>query len=212
MTRPVVHAGVEQIYRLLPDFMRDADLDSDFLTLRYLAGAGVPTVKAVEMLTIADANTSVTGTCEMANPQAIPRAYLRWLGWLVGIDTGSLAESDIRSAIGDAAVTQRRGSLSALRTVIARTLTGSKSMRIYVNPSGTDPYRITVITQTDQTPDEAATLAAAMSEKPAGMRLTLTVIDGGTYGDVFANHTDYTDIDATFADYIALNQWDPPTP
>jgi len=192
--------------------MRDADLGSDYLTLRYLAGAGVPTVKAVDMLTIADADTSVTGTCEMANPQAIPRAYLRWLGWLVGIDTGSLAESEIRSAISDAAVTQRRGSLSALRTVIARTLTGSQSVRIYVNPSGDDPYLISVVTETDQTPDGAATLAAALSEKPAGMHLALTVIDGGTYGEVFLNHTDYTDIDATFADYIALNQWEPPTP
>ena len=212
MTRPVVHAGVEQIYRLLPDFMRDADLGSDYLTLRYLAGAGVPTIKALDLLTIADANTSVTGTCEMANPLAIPRAYLRWLGWLVGIDTSSLAESEIRSAISDAALTQRRGSLSALRTVIARTLTGSKSMRIYINPTGNDPYLISIVTQTDQTPDGAATLAAAVLEKPAGMHLTLTIVDGGTYGELFLNFTDYADIDATLADYIALNQWEAPTP
>ena len=210
MTRPTVHAGVEQVYRLLPDFIRTADADTDYTLLRYLGGAAIATRTAVDVATFTDPDTSVTGTSEMVNPAAAPRSYLGWLGWLVGIDVSTIADPYVRDAITDASALQRRGSAAAIRRNVQRTLTGSQSCRVYTNLSGSDPYLITVITTTSQTPDPSATLAAAWLEKPAGMDLELTTVANSTYGEVNANFTDYAAVETTFTDYTELNQWTPP--
>jgi phage tail P2-like protein len=207
MTRPTVHAGIEQVYRLLPDFIRAADENNDYTVLRYLGGAAISTRTAVEVVTSTDPDTSVTGTSEMVNPSAAPRSYLGWLGWLVGIDVSTIDDPYVRDAIANATATQRRGSASAIRAVVQRTLTGSKNCRVYTTLSGSDPYLITVVTTTSQTPSESATLAAAWTEKPAGMDLELTTVANSTYGEVKANFTDYDDVDSSFADYTELNQW-----
>lgn len=214
MTRPVVHAAAEQVYRLLPDFMRSADeLEAiDYTALRYIAGASVGLEKAADFLTLVDPDTSVTGTCELVNADACPRPYLGWLGWLVGIDVSQIADPFVRIAVGNAAATQRRGSKGSIRDVVQRTLTGSKSCRVYWNLSGTDPYLISVITITSQTPDETAALEAALTEKPAGLNLELQVVTGTTYAEIAANFTDYADVAATFPTYTDLTTYVPPSP
>lgn len=214
MTRPVVHAAAEQVYRLLPDFMRSADeLEAiDYTALRYVAGASVGLEKAADFLTLVDPDTSVTGTCELVNADACPRPYLGWLGWLVGIDVSQIADPFVRIAVGNAAATQRRGSKGSIRDVVQRTLTGSKSCRVYWNLSGSDPYLISVITITSQTPDETGSLEAAITEKPAGLDLELQVVTGTTYAEIAANFTDYADVAATFPTYTDLTTYVPPSP
>lgn len=214
MTRPVVHAAAEQVYRLLPDFMRSADeVDQvDYTALRYVAGASVGLERASDFLTIVDPDTSVTGTCELVNAAACPRPYLGWLGWLVGVDITGIADPFVRVAIGNAAATQRRGSKGSIRDAVQRTLTGSKSCRVYWNLSGTEPYLLTVITITSQTPDETAALEAAFTEKPAGMELELQVVTGTTYAEIAANFTDYAEVAATFPTYTDMTTYVPPSP
>jgi hypothetical protein len=214
MTRPVVHAAAEQVYRLLPDFMRSADeLQAvDYTALRYVAGASVGLEKATDFLTIVDPDTSVTGTCELVNAAACPRPYLGWLGWLVGINIDGIADPFVRVAIGNAAATQRRGSKGSIRDAVQRTLTGSKSCRVYWNLSGTEPYLLTVITFTSQTPDSVATLEAALSEKPAGLDLELQTVDGTTYAEINANFSDYAEVTATFPTYTDMTEYVPPSP
>lgn len=214
MTRPVVHPAAEQVYRLLPDFMRAADQveQIDYTALRYLAGAAVGLEKAADFLTLVDPDTSVTGTCELVNAAACPRPYLGWLGWLVGIDISEIADPFVRVAIGNAAATQRRGSKGSIRDAVQRTLTGSKSCRVYWNLSGTEPYLITVITVTGQTPDSVATLEAALTEKPAGIDLQLQTVDGTTYAEIAANFDDYAEVAATFPTYTDLTTYVPPSP
>lgn len=214
MTRPVVHPAAEQVYRLLPDFMRSADeLEQvDYTALRYVAGAAVGLEKATDFLTIVDPDTSVTGTCELVNAAACPRPYLGWLGWLVGINISEIADPFVRVAIGNAAATQRRGSKGSIRDAVQRTLTGSKSCRVYWNLSGTEPYKLTVITLNAQTPDSVATLEAALSEKPAGMDLELQTVDGTTYQEINANFADYAEVKATFPTYNDLADYVPPSP
>lgn len=214
MTRPAVHPVVEQVYRLLPDYMRSADeMESvDYTALRYVAGAAAGLEKAAGFLTIVDPDTSVTGTCELVNAAACPRPYLGWLGWLVGIDTSVIPDADVRDAVGNAAATQRRGSKGSISDVVQRTLTGSRSCRVYVNLSGTEPYLITVITTTSQTPDPAASLLAALGEKPAGADLELQTVSNAAYAEIAADFAAYADVEAAFADYTAMNQYVPPTP
>lgn len=214
MTRPVVHAAAEQVYRLLPDFMRAADeVDLvNYTALRYVAGASVGLERAADFLTIVDPDTSVTGTCELVNAAACPRPYLGWLGWLVGVDVSQIADPFVRVAIGNASATQRRGSKGSIRDAVQRTLTGSQSCRVYWNLSGTEPYLLTVITFTSQTPDSSATLVAALSEKPAGMDLELQTVDGTTYAEIKANFADYGEVKATFPTYTDLTAYVPPSP
>lgn len=214
MTRPVVHTAAEQVYRLLPDFMRAADTVEtvDYTALRYVAATAVGLEKAADFLTIVDPDTSPSGTCELIDARYCPRPYLGWLGWLLGIDTTTIADPFVRDAIGNAARTQRRGSKGSIADAAQRTLTGSKSVRVYWNLSGTEPYHLTVITLNAQTPDPTATLEAAMSEKPAGMSLELQTVDGPTYAEINANFADYAEVKATFPTYTDMSTYLPPTP
>ena len=211
MTSP----GLDLAWDRLPDYVTAADEPTGTLNkwLGSIAGQMDP---ALLLLNSADPLTSVSGTCEIANAAMAPRSgdinanWLGWLGWLVGIDTTQIAAPYVRAAVTAAITTQRRGSIGAMRDAVKRTLTGSQSVKIYVNYSGTDPYLINVITTTSQTPDEAATLAAAISEKPAGATLTLTVSEGSIYLEIAADFTDYAELAATFGTYTDLNQYDSP--
>lgn len=197
-------------YRLLPDYVRDADDGTlgTFLGTSTLVAMG----PALRIADVADPDTSVTGTAELANPAAAPRTWLNWLGWLVGINLSSVPDSDKRTSISDSSTLQRRGSVRAIIRATQRTLSGSQSCRVYWNLSGSDPYLITVLTLTTQTADTAATLAAAWTEKPSGVDLELQTTTGGTYAELAAEYADYDALAADFTDYDDLAAWVPPTP
>lgn len=209
MARPVVHAAAEQVYRLLPDHLRDPDESNDWVLLRFTAASSIGLEKAIDFLTLVDPDTSITGTCELVNPVAAPRAYLAWLGWLAGINVANLPDSEVRSAIADATTTQRRGSTNAIRSATARALTGSRHVRVYPNVSGTDPYLITVITLLSETPDTVAALAAAWTEKPAGADLELQTVPGSIWDEVVATYDTWDDVVAAHDTWDDLITWIP---
>lgn len=209
MTAPTVHPAAGQVYRLLPDYVQAADPATDWTLKRFTAATAIGLEKVVEFLTLVDPDTSVTGTCELVNATAVPSAWLSWLGWLVGVDTSTIPDADVRDAVGNAASTQRRGSTGAIRDAVQRTLTGSKSVRIYVNLSGTEPYLITVLTLTSDTPSGVDALAAAWTEKPAGVDLELQTTSGSTWADVIATYPTWDDLVAAHATWDDLVAWTP---
>lgn len=209
MSRPSVSAAAEQVYRLLPDFLTSADSAGDYTALRYVAGSAVGLDKAADFLTLVDPDTSVTGTCELVNAAAAPRPYLAWLGWLVGVDTSGIAAPYVRDAVANAAVSQRRGSKGSIRDVVQRTLTGSKSCRVYWNLSGAQPYTITVVTLTTQTPSASAALTAALLEKPAGLSIELQTVASSTYGEAKVAYSTYSASKAAFSTYSDLSAFVP---
>jgi len=188
MTAPTLHPAAEQVYRLLPDYMQAADEGTDWTLRRFTGAAAVGLETPHDFLTLVDPDTSVTGTCELVNAAAVPRAYLAWLGWLVGVDTSTIPDADVRDAVGNAAATQRRGSSAAIIDAVQRTLTGSKYVRVYSNVSTVDPYLITVLTLIAETPDTPAALAAAWTEKPAGLNLELQAVSGPTWIDAVGTY------------------------
>ena len=206
MPAPTLHPAAEQAYRLLPDYMQAADPDTDWTLARFTGAAAVGLERPNEFLTLVDPDTSVTGTCELVNAAAVPRAYLAWLGWLVGVDTSVIPDADVRDAVGNAAASQRRGSSAAIIDAVQRTLTGSRYVRVYSNGSGVDPYLITVLTLVAETPDTVASLAAAWTEKPAGVDLELTAVTGPTWADATSTYSDWdavTTAKSTWNDLIA---------
>ena len=211
MGAPRTEAQVEEyVYRLLPDYVRDDDSG----TLATFLGKATASAMgpALRLADVGDPDTSVTGTAELANPDAAPRTWLAWLGWLVGIDLDTIPDAEKRAAISQSSSLQRRGSKRSIIRATQRELTGSKSCRVYWNLSGTDPYLITVVTLTAQTPDSVAALAAAVTEKPAGIDLDLQTVTGATYAELAAEYADYDAVAAAFTDYDDLGDWVPPTP
>lgn len=199
--------AADQVWRLLPDYIRDADTSG---TLRaFVGGAAVGLERAAAFLNAVDPDTAVSGTCELTNPAAAPRAWLPWLGWLLGIDTSAIPAEDVRAALATASGTQRRGSLAAIRSATQRTLTGGKSCRVYLDPDSDNPYLIRVVTVTAQTPDSAAALAAAVTEKPAGMQLELVPVTGGTWDELVAAFATWDEVAAHFATWDDVIAWIP---
>lgn len=186
------------VFRLLPDYVRSSD---DGTLALFLGRATVASMgPALRTADVADPNTSVSGTPEIANPLAAPRSWLAWLGYLIGIDTSALADADIRSALQDASTSQRRGSTAAMRVAVQRTLTGGKSCSILTDDGG-NPYAIRVIVRTAQMPSGSATLAAATSEKPAGCSITVQAAAGTTWQQI-------TTKSKTWAQVAAVGTWD----
>lgn len=199
-------AAADQVWRLLPDYVREAD---DGVLRAYVGGAAAGLTRAAEFLAMVDPDTSVSGTCELTNPAAAPRAYLGWLGWLLGIDTSVLPAAEVRSALAEAASVQRRGSARAIRSAVQRTLTGGRSCRVHYNLSGTEPYLITVVTVSAQTPDHSATLLAAVSEKPAGIDLVLEVVTGSTWDELALAYPTWDDVAEAFPTWDDVAAWIP---
>lgn len=144
------------------------------------------------------------------NPAVAPRAWLPWLGWLIGIDTSAIPEASVRSVLQDATSNQFRGSREAIKAAVARTLSSpTPAPRVFANYAGLDPYLITVVTTDAQTPDPAATLLAAQAEKPAGMELVHTVVSGALVSDLEAGFTLVSGLEAGLDTVLDIAVWTP---
>lgn len=201
--RPVVHPVAERAYALLPNRIRSLDAENDFAMLRYVAAAAHGFEPAADV---------IAGSGDLVDAQRTPRAWLAWLGWMLGIDVTALPVDQARSVVAGAGQGQRRGSRNAIKAAVARTLSNqSPPPRVWANFSGVTPYDITVITNTAQTPDPVATLLAALSEKPAGMVVELQVVEATTWAEVEMQFDTWADVEAAFATWADLEEWIPTT-
>jgi hypothetical protein len=107
-----------------------------------------------------------------------PPEALGWLGQFVGvrIPTG-LTDAQQRQWIKDRRGF-RRGTPAAMIAAVQDTLTGTKAVKM-IERDG-DPYNLTLTTTTSETPDANRTLAAILSQKPAGITLNKTSVVTGT--------------------------------
>ena len=178
----------------LPQYIPDAD---DGTVRALLDSLAAPVVGLVDVLT--DADTT-------ADPYSTPFDRVAWLAAMAGIDISTVAsDARKRAVIGDAAW-RYRGTVQAIRTRVAETLTGAKSVDIVTNYGG-DPDAISVTTFASQTPDEAATEAAIRAEIPAWMEATIvTNAAGQSYANLAADYADYGTMTATSKTYGTLSQ------
>jgi hypothetical protein len=104
-----------------------------------------------------------------------PATILPWLAYFVGDRLpATLAEQAARDRIRDARGL-RRGRPATMVAAAQETLTGTKQVRLLERD--TSAWHLTAITRTGETPNPAVTLAALMSQKPAGIVLAHIVSD-----------------------------------
>ena len=178
----------------LPQYIPDAD---DGTVRALLDSLGAP---------VAGLTAALTDSATTADPLSTPFDRVAWLAAMAGIDISTVAsDARKRAVIGDASW-RYRGTVQAIRTRVAETLTGAKSVDIVTNYGG-DPDAISVTTFASQTPDEAATEAAIRAEIPAWMEATIvTNAAGQSYANLAADYADYGTMTATSKTYGTLSQ------
>lgn len=98
----------------------------------------------------------------------------------------------------------KRGTVAAMVAAIKPTLTGTQYVGV-VERAGGDAYTLQISTRSAETPNAAATAAAAMAQKPAGLVLTQTVIAGVTWGEMEVRNpaATWSQVENQFATYAA---------
>ena len=190
----------QRLFDLLPDYVREADSNGELL--RFMASIGDAAHPVAKFIDDADPDTSATGTSEPVNPATAPAAWLGWLGWLMGVPTAGLATTDARWYLSRAGA-QAHGSAAGIQAAVQATLTGARFCQVTTAVGG-DPWAIEVQVSSAEVADSAATLAAAMREKPAGANLTVTADDPVTYDGLDTAYTAYSDMTASALTYTEL--------
>jgi hypothetical protein len=177
----------------LPAYMREADEREGYPLLTWLGGLCdlvQPTVDLLDMETTP------------ADPAVTPSGMLSFFAALGGCDVSAIPGADLRGWIASQ-VGSARGSDAAVRARVGLTLTGTKWVQIEC-PYGGDPFAVRITTRTAQTPDTAATDAAAALEVPAWLTLTTATAAGLTYTELAARYSTYDALTASGLTYDQL--------
>lgn len=116
----------------------------------------------------------------LLDPARCPAWALPWLAQLAGVTIPQTAsEPQAREMIVSLAG-QKRGTTAMLEAAAGMYLTGNKhvAFRERDQSAPDPPYTLEVVTLAGETPDPAATLAALMAQKPAGIVLTYRTVQG----------------------------------
>lgn len=176
MARPVTAALTDEVYDALLH-LSDGDEENGWMALHLVAAT---TEQLAPLDDIArDDDQGRPGWWSVLDVDACPLFALPWLAQFIGaVCSDGLSAADLRMCIRDASG-RRRGTPAAMRTAIGATLTGTRAVVLTERFGGA--YRLKVQTYVSETPDQAATLAAILSQKPAGLVLTYEVLAGATW-------------------------------
>lgn len=199
MPRPVVSQAAEQLYGILAPLAYD-DERLDWPLLKYceaLAGS----LQEVYEYIYANGYSAWGIIMDVDNA---PFKALPWLAQFVGVtvpprqagETDEAYDARIRAYIR-ATPGFDRGTPDAMMAAIQQTLTGTKT--VYIRERYGGAYRIEIITKTNETPDPAATLRAILSQKPAGIQLTHSVLVGQDFQLLYQNNTTFQAVYTKYA-------------
>lgn len=201
--RPITNDVGEELYSSLVPAMTYDDEAQDWALLWFCGAMGV-TMQSVWELVQAD--DTYDGWLRMLDPDSSPVFALGYLGQFAGVELQpSWTEAEQREAIRHPAGFQR-GTPAAMILAIQRTLTGSKDVLLTERYSSS-AYKINFETLADQTPDTAATIAAAVAAKPGGLLLYyngVLIPHTGGAGGGSTGERDYADVDSDHASYTTL--------
>lgn len=137
------------------------------------------------------------------DPTATPAEALRWLAQFPGVRVEEAWTDDqLRDAIARP-TGWARGTPTALFDAGKRTLTGSQYM-VMVERFGGNAYHLFMRSLISETPDEDATRAAILAEKPAGIVLDYAATDSQTFFQLDTNYASFADVDTAYASFTEL--------
>jgi hypothetical protein len=131
-----------------------------------------------------------------------PSEALGWLAQFVGVRLlPGASDADSRHRIANVSGWWR-GTPATIQQAAWRTLTGQA--RVYLTERDGDPYTLTVLTYSHETPNPAATEAAILAEKPAGIILNYVCQSGQLYSRVVTRVATYAALDAYYTSYAQM--------
>lgn len=134
-------------------------------------------VMAAEVGAIYDPPDPIPPTAPLLDPTLCPDWALPWLAQLVGVQLPASATPEQARELTTNVAGWKRGTPAALRAAAGMYLTGNKAVYFRERDQG-DPYALEVVTLQGETPDPAATLAALIAQKPAGIVLRYRTVTG----------------------------------
>lgn len=203
---PTLDPVAAEYYRsLLPLAYADADLG--WPLLNFLAALGAITQGVDD---IVRDSPEGPGWSVLFDVDRAPLDVLPWLGQWVGVTVDTTrTDADQRQQIRDESGF-RRGTPAAIVAAAQTTLTGTKTVLMYERDTGA--YRLTIHTFSDETPDPAATLAAILTQKPAGIILFYSVIPTWTWRTLRDSFSTWQDVKDWYADWQHVIDNDPTAP
>jgi hypothetical protein len=154
------------------------------------------------VVTYALDSDTATGWSLLMSPWTCPAEGLAWLGQFVGVKLvpGS-SEASQRQQIA-AHLGFARGTPGAIRGAVGATLTGTKTV-LFQERAG-DPYALSVVTWTTETPDPALTLKALTGTVAAGIIVTYSTEAIWDYAVLGTSRATYTVVKGAWASYAAM--------
>jgi len=198
MAKPVLASFAQALYDSMTP-MQYAEASYDYALAKLLSGIG-EAFQQVEDYGRDQGDTP--GWAFMLDPDTCPPEALGWLAQFVGVVLQpGLSEADQRARI-KATDGWNRGTVGAIKGAAAQYLTGNKTVTLRERDG--DPYFLTVITYTSQTPNPAQVLAAVTAQKPAGLVLTHNVTPGQDYRNIRDSGMTYAALRSKYATYNGL--------
>jgi hypothetical protein len=138
-----------------------------------------------------------------------PDWALPWLGQFAGVRVISGSTPDQMRARIASTDGFKRGTVAALMGAAQATLTGAKAVVFRErdhDPADTPNYAyyLSVRTYADQTPNPSATLAALMTQKPAGIVLNYAAASGQDWQQVKNDYATWGDVKSHYTDWLAV--------
>jgi hypothetical protein len=139
----------------------------------------------------------------------VPLLWLPWLAQFIGVTLPKRLDGETDGDYRTRAALYvsnrpgfKRGTPAAMIAAAKETLTGSQY--VLFDERNPDAYGLLVRTRTAETASEADTLAALMSQKPAGIVLDYDSLTGRSYQEVKLAYATYTLLAAGNATYTIL--------
>lgn len=177
MARPTVPAVTEYWYGELA-VSQPADEQLGWPFLIFLAGLGVAFGPLHD---IVRDTPDGPGWSSILDPARAPVFALPWTAQFAGVHlTPGASEAQQRAEITSPNAFER-GSLKALELTAQRRLTGGRKVTILERDGS--PWRTTVITYANETPDPAATERDVIAQELGGERITYVLAAGELWGE-----------------------------
>jgi hypothetical protein len=170
VSQPAVASAAQELYdRLAPIYGVD-DEANDWALLRLCEAHAA----GLQLFDDVDATAELPAWAVLFDADLAPDWGLPWLAWVLGLVVRGETLEQLRALIRDRPPA-KRGTPAAMRAAVASTLTDTKTVRYIERAS--HPFRDLVITSPSETPDPAATTAAAETQLRAFTVLETIVTD-----------------------------------